>query len=53
MRVFSQMPFLNDVFEKSKEKKRTGANPMNSKQWKPFYDIDNSAFDLCPRFSVV
>ena len=44
MRVFSQMRFLNDFFEKSKGKKRTWANPMGSKQWKSLYEIDNFTF---------
>ena len=39
--VFSQVTFLNDFFEKSKGEKRTWANPMSSKQWKPLYEIDN------------
>ena len=44
MRVFSQVSFLNDFFEKSKGKKRTWANPMGSKQWKSLYEIDNFTF---------
>ena len=44
MRVFSQMRFFNDLFEKSKGKKRTWANPMGSKQWKSLYGIDNFTF---------
>ena len=32
MRVFSQVSFLNELFEKSKGKKRTWANTMGSKQ---------------------
>jgi hypothetical protein len=44
MRVFSQMRFLNDFFEKSKGEKRTWANPMGSKQWKSLYEIDNFTF---------
>ena len=44
MRVFSQMRFFNDFFEKSKEQKRTWANPMGSKQWKSLYEIDNFSF---------
>ena len=44
MRVFSQMRFFNDFFEKSKGKKRTWANPMGSKQWKSLYQIDNFTF---------
>ena len=41
MRVFSQMRFFNDFFEKSNGKKNTWANPMGSKQWKSLYEIDN------------
>ena len=44
MRVFSQVSFLNDFFEKSKGEKRTWANPMSSKQWKSLYEIDNFTF---------
>ena len=44
MRVFSQVSFLNELFEKSKGKKRTWANPMGSKQWKSLYEIDNFTF---------
>ena len=44
MRMFSQMRFLNDFFEKSKGKKRTWANPMGSKQWKSCDEIDNFTF---------
>ena len=44
MRVFSQVSFLHDFFEKSKGKKRTWANPMGSKQWKSLYEIDNFTF---------
>ena len=44
MRVFSQVNFFNDFFEKSKGKKRTWANPMGSKQWKALYEIDNLTF---------
>ena len=44
MRMFSQMRFFNDFFEKSKGKKRTWANPMGSKQWKSLYEIDNFTF---------
>ena len=44
MRVFSQVSFLNDFFEKSKGEKRTWANPMSSKQWKSVYEIDNFTF---------
>ena len=44
MRVFSQMRFLNDFFDKLKGKKRTWANPMGSKQWKSLYEIDNLTF---------
>ena len=46
MRVFSQVSFLNDFFEKSKGEKRTWANPMSSKQWKSLYEIENLTF-LC------
>ena len=44
MRVFSQVSFLNDFFEKSKGEKRTWANPMSSKQWKSPYEINNFIF---------
>ena len=44
MRVFSQVSLFNDFFENLKGKKRTWANPMSSKQWKSFYEIDNFAF---------
>ena len=44
MRVFSQVSFLNELFEKSKGNKRTWANPMGSKQWKSLYEIDNFSF---------
>ena len=44
MRVFSQVSFLNDFFEKWKGEKRTWANSMSSKQWKSPYESDNSAF---------
>ena len=44
MRVFSQVIFFNDFFERSKGKKRTWANPMGSKQWKSLYGIDNFTF---------
>ena len=44
MRVFSQMRFFNDFFEMLKGEKRTWANPMGSKQWKSFYEIDNFTF---------
>ena len=44
MRVFSQVSFLNELFEKSKGKKRTWANPMGSKQWKSLCEIDNFTF---------
>ena len=44
MRVLSQVSFLNDFFEKSKGEKRTWANPMSSKQWKSWYEIDNFNF---------
>ena len=37
MHVFSLIICLNDFVDKSKEKKPTGANPMNSKQWKSLY----------------
>ena len=54
MRVFSQMRFFNDFFEKSKGKKRTGANPMNSKQSKSLYEIDNFTFlFICAFFCVL
>ena len=46
MRVFSQVSFLNDFFEKSKGKKRTWANPMGSKQWKSSYEIDFFTFSV-------
>ena len=41
MSVFSQVRFLNELFEKSKGEKRTWANPVGSKQWKSMYEIDN------------
>ena len=41
MRVFSQMSFLNELFEKSKGTNRTWANPMGSKQWKSPYEIND------------
>ena len=44
MRVFLQMRFFNDSFEKLKGEKRTWANPMSSKQLKSLYESDNSAF---------
>ena len=44
MRVFSQMRFFNDFFEKSKGEKRTWANPMTLKQWKSSYESDDFAF---------
>ena len=44
MRVFLQMRFFNDSFEKLKGEKRTWANPMNSKQWKSSYESDDLAF---------
>ena len=44
LRVFSQMRFLNDFFEKSKGEKRTWANPMSSKQWKSVHESDDFAF---------
>ena len=34
MRVFLQVSFFNDFFEKLKGKMRKWANPMRSKQWK-------------------
>ena len=50
MRVFSQVSFLNELFEKSKGKKRTWANPMGSKQWKSLYEIYNFTFLLRTRY---
>ena len=50
MRVFSQMRFFNDFFEKLKAEKRTWANPMSSKQWKSHYESDNSAFRVLYAF---
>ena len=44
MRLFLQMRFFNDSFEKLKGEKRTWANPMSSKQWKSLYEIDNFTF---------
>ena len=44
MRVFSQMRFFNDFFGKLRAEKRTWANPMSSKQWKSFYEINDFAF---------
>ena len=44
MRVFSQVSFFNDLFEKLKGEKRKWANPMSSKQWKSLYEIDNFTF---------
>ena len=41
MRVFSQVSFSNDLFEKLKGKQ---ANPMSSKKWKSLYEIDNFTF---------
>ena len=52
MRVFWQVRFLNELFEKSKGTKRTWANPMGSTQWKSRYEIDNFSFLLvCMFFS--
>ena len=50
MRVFLQMRFFNDSFEKSKGEKRTWANPMSSKQWKSLYESDDSAFRVSYAF---
>ena len=50
MRVFLQMRFSNDSFEKLGEK-RTWANPMSSKQWKSFYENDDFAFRFVGVFS--
>ena len=44
MCIFSQVSFLNELFETWKRKKRTWANPMGSKHWKSLYEIDNFAF---------
>ena len=44
LRVFLQVRFFNDFFEKSKGKKRAWANPMGSKQCKSFYQIYNFTF---------
>ena len=44
MCVFSQVSLLNELFDKSKGKKRTWANRMGSKQWKSLYEIDNFTF---------
>ena len=50
MRVFSQMRFFNDFFQKLKAEKRTWANPMSSKQWKSLYESDDSAFRVSYAF---
>ena len=47
MCVFSQVSFFNDLFEKSKGKKPTWANPMCSKQWKSLCEIDIFHFLVC------
>ena len=44
MRVFLQMRFFNDSFEKLNGEKRTWANPMSSKQRKSLYESDDFAF---------
>ena len=44
MSVFSQVSSVNELFETSKGKKRTWANPMGSELWKSLYEIDKFTF---------
>ena len=52
MRVFLQMRFFNDSFEKLNGEKRTWANPMSSKQWISSYESDDVAFRFSLAFFV-